>query len=117
MLFVFKDVGQVEDAVERLKCFEFGGVAFRQRQAAALYEFDGFALCAELGVGVDADFDFAVGVFLHFVGEGFHRFVNGDFFALVVAQFEGDGSLRAEGKRGDGCGEQGFFEVLHVILR
>ena len=98
VVFVFEDVGLVEDAVERLECFEFGGVAFRQRQAAALYEFNGFALGAELGVGVDADFDFAIGVFLHFVGKRLHCFVDGDFFALVVAQFEGDGGLRTEGK-------------------
>ena len=66
MVLVFEDVGLVEDAVERLERFEFGGVAFGERQSAALYEFNGFALCAELGVGVDADFDFAVGVFLRF---------------------------------------------------
>ena len=117
MVLVFEDVGLVEDAVERLEGFEFGGVAFGKREAAGLDEFDGFALGAELGVRVDADFDFAIGVFLHFVGKRLHCFVDGDFFALVVAQFEGDGGLRAEGKRGDGCGKQGFFEVLHVILR
>ena len=46
MVFVFEDVGQVEDAVKRFERFEFGGVAFRQRQTAALYEFNGFALVA-----------------------------------------------------------------------
>ena len=69
-----------------------------------MHEFNGFALGAELGVRVDADFDFAIGVFLHFVSEVFHGFVHGDVFALVVGEFEGDGGLatgsEAKGKGG-----------------
>ena len=60
MRFVFEDVGQVEDGVERLEGFEFGGVAFGEGEAAALYELNGFALCAELGVGVDAVYSFTL---------------------------------------------------------
>ena len=113
VLFVFEDVGQVEDAVERLEGFEFGGVRFGKREAARLHEFNGFALGAKLGVRVDADFDFAIGVFLHFVSEVFHGFVYGDVFALVVGEFEGDGGLATGSEAKGKGGGKGFFREGH----